>query len=307
MYVDVINGLLGAGKTTFLLNLLKEKAKAEKVAVLVNEFGQIGIDGDLLSGQGADVVELPNGCICCTLNADLRNQIRIIAETYQPDRLFIEPTGIATIKNLMAILRSLSLEKYIDDIKIFVVLDASTFWEIYQQNRGFVETQIQMAEVILINKCDKVAYEEVAQIKSIIRGINKSAELMLTAFGRSYYSETDSLENFTYTLPETHFDTQPNTESALKKFEQFSTTTKRRFDLAKLRNLFSQIKNGQLGNVDRAKGIFWADGKWVRIDLASHEINEIPMDRSFSSSKIIVIGTNLERDALKEEFKKCLI
>ncbi len=308
MHVDVINGLLGAGKTTFLLNLLEDKSKDEKIAVLVNEFGEIGLDGDLLSGQGADVVELPNGCICCTLNADLRNQIRLIAETYQPDRLYIEPTGVATIKNLMGILRSLSLEKYIDEIKIFVVIDVSMFWEIYGQNRGFVETQIEMAQVIIINKCDKVDYDEIKKIKDNIRKINKSADIMLTAFGRVLGNEIDTPKE---PLPTVSFasncGSRPQPETALKKFEQFSTTSKGTFDLRKLRQLFNQLKMNQLGNIDRAKGVFFAGGKWVRLDLASHEINEIVMDRSFGTSKIIVIGTKLQKEALKKEFRKCLM
>lgn len=320
MYIDVINGLLGAGKTTFLLNILQQKTSDEKVAVLVNEFGEIGIDGDLLSDKGADVVEMPNGCICCTLNADLRNQIRTIAENYHPDRLLIEPTGVATIKNLMSILRSLSLEKYIDDIRVIVVIDAGMFQEILSQNRGFVESQLEMAQIIIINKCDRVNKEELEQIQEFIRRVNTSGQVLLTTYGRVLDKDLHHQE---YPgLPEQHdhhgdcHEQDHNGhqhghghehELPLKNYEQYSRTITGTLDYGKLRRVFEQLKDGQFGSADRAKGIFRTSEKWLRIDLAAKEINELEMDQEFKSSKILVIGTQLKKDRINEELKKCLV
>ncbi len=299
MHIDVINGLLGAGKTTFLLNLLNQMPGNEKVAVLVNEFGEIGIDGDLLDGQGADVVELPNGCICCTLTADLRNQIRTIAETYRPDRLLIEPTGVATIKNLMGILRSLSLEKYIDDIRIILIVDAGMFQEILSQNRGFVEAQLEMAQVIVINKCDKVSSDEIERIQEVIRRVNNSGQIISTTFGRVLNSViTTRKVAVRKSFVHEH-------ELPLKKYEQFGRISNGVFDIEKLRALFDQIKDRRFGPVDRAKGIFRLPDKWVRFDLAAHEINEVLTDREFKSSKIMVIGTQLQKNLLEDEFTDC--
>lgn len=304
MRVDVINGLLGAGKTTFLLNLLNQKSPDEKIAVLVNEFGEIGIDGDLLGGQGADVVELPNGCICCTLNADLKNQIRVIAETYQPDLLYIEPTGVATIKNLMGILKSLSLEKYIDELRTFVILDAGTFWEIFGQNRGFVETQIEMGDIIVINKCDKVDAGELNKITGRIKQVNSSAQIVCTSFGLGWAKQT-SPGKAQHSANE-DFDGIKEPEAPLKQFQQFSTSSGGTFDLEKLRRLFGMLKDNRFGRVDRAKGIFCTAGGWVRVDLASHEVSEFVLGRDFATSKVIVIGTMLQKDAIRNEFNKCL-
>jgi len=304
MHVDVINGLLGAGKTTFLLNILDQKSPEEKIAVLVNEFGEIGIDGDLLGGQGADVVELPNGCICCTLNADLKNQIRVIAETYQPDILYIEPTGIATIKNLMGILKSLSLEKYIDELRTFVILDAGSFWEILGQNRGFVETQIEMGDIIVVNKCDKVDSSELDKIIGQIKQVNTSAQIVCTSFGRGWAKQTCP-GKAQYSANQ-DFDGIKEPEAPLKQFQQFSTTSGGTFDLVKLRQLFGMLKDNRFGSVDRAKGIFCTAGGWVRVDLASHEVRESVLSRDFAASKIIVIGTMLQKAVIRNEFKKCL-
>lgn len=113
MRVDVVNGFLGSGKTTLIKNILLECPGREKIAVLVNEFGETGIDGELLGDSGAEVVELANGCICCTLKADMKSQIAYIAGRYKPQRLIIEPTGIATIGNVLGVLKSLSLAEHI--------------------------------------------------------------------------------------------------------------------------------------------------------------------------------------------------
>ena len=309
MKIDVVNGLLGAGKTTYLLNLLTQKEPNEKLIVLVNEFGEVGIDGDILSGQGAGVVELPNGCICCTLTADLRSQIKEIAEEFQPDRLLIEPTGIATIKNLLGILKSLSLEKYIDDISVTLVIDAASFREIIAQNRGFVETQMEAAEVIVVNKCDRVDDTEIGWITDFIRHVNSKGHILLTIHGmitkdltgNEGHKEEDSLLG---TLGDIGPAAGP--EVPLKRYEQFSTSSNAVFDINKLRILFREIKDDGFGSIERAKGIFRIAGnEWVRIDLASHEINEKTIKNEFQSSKIIVIGTNLSKDILKERFIGC--
>ncbi len=315
MKIDVINGLLGAGKTTYLLNLLEEMEPGEKTAVLVNEFGEIGIDGDILGGHGANVVELPNGCICCTLTADLRSQVREIAENFAPGRLLIEPTGIATIKNLLGILNSLSLEKYIDEIRVILVIDAANLREIISQNRSFVENQIKAAHVIAVNKCDRVDAGEISWIMAFIRSINTTAEIFLTIHGRVIsrdgVAEIDSAgkgsklhngESIGEEAPEVF----AAPETPLKRYEQFSTTSNGIFDLKKLRDLFGGINRQAFGLVDRAKGIFRITGdNWIRLDLASGEIEESGVRTGLTSSKIIVIGTNLRKDLLKEEFRSC--
>lgn len=335
MHVELINGLLGAGKTTFLLKLLEQKKGTEKVAVLVNEFGEIGIDGELVSGQGADVVELPNGCICCTLKSDLRNQIRMIAEDYNPDRLIIEPTGVATIKNLTGILGSLSLEKYIERALIYVVIDAGMFQEILAQNRGFVETQLEMAQVIILNKCDKVSSQEINEILKTIRLVNASCQVVPAVFGRAlgeakdmdagmpgqfqpgFAAGTGAAAEHDVECGDYHGQGETRDgrhgqgrgiDAPLKDFQQFSASTDRTCDPVKLRLFFAALLRGNYGPVDRAKGVFRVSGdQWMRIDLAAHETREEFITKVFAQSKIIVIGTGLPKDELKKGFDNCLI
>lgn len=306
MFVEVINGFLGSGKTTLLQNLLRQSNPVEKTVVLVNEFGEVGIDGDLLSGRGADVVELSNGCICCTLKADLRNQVQAIAEELQPDRLYIEPTGVATIKNLMSILGSLTLEKYIDDIRITLVVDAAQFNDILMQNRGYVETQIQTAHIVIINKCDKVDEERLIAIRTVIMGINGSAKLLAATYGQISIQDFNVTEN-TRTEKEQGADISGHVhETALKNFEQFSISSDRFFKIDQLRDLFKQLKSSKFGFIDRAKGIFrLSQYQWVRLDMASGDINEFTEDKKFDKSKIVIIGTEIKSESLRKSFEDC--
>lgn len=310
MHINLINGLLGSGKTTVLLNLLEQRTKKDKVVVLVNEFGEIGIDGDLLSKKGADVVELPNGCICCTLTSDLRSQIATIAQDFCPDQLFIEPTGIATIKNLLVVLRSLSLEKYIESLTITVVLDASTFEEIMSQNRGFVETQLEMADIIILNKCDLLAKDQINNIQRIVHKINNSVQIISTTFGKVL--EQDYQVNFQKVSSRhnhNHKDPQKDqSDVPLKQYQQFSEKNTGIYDLQNVRTLFEMVRDSHFGEVDRAKGLFqMPDKSWVRFDLASHIVTEVLMNETFETSKIIVIGTGLNKKALTKELKNCLV
>jgi len=284
MKIDVINGLLGSGKTTYMLNLLEQKDPGEKTVVLVNEFGEIGIDGDILSGHGASVVELPNGCICCTLTADLRTQVKEIAE------------------NLLGILNSLSLEKYIEDIRVTLVIDAANLREIVAQNRAFVENQLKAAHVIAVNKCDRVDAGEISWITGFIRSINTAAGILLTIHGRVTSRETTQ----TGDLIKEELFFPGVSEVPLKRYEQFSTSAGGIFDLEKLRDLFRKINHSTFGLVDRAKGVFRVAGDdWVRLDLASREVAESDVKKGLVLSKIIVIGTDLRKDLLKEEFGRC--
>lgn len=307
MLVEVINGLLGAGKTTFLMNRLDENSAKEKTAVLVNEFGQIGLDGLILSGASPNVVELPNGCICCTLNVDLRNQIKTIAETYQPDRLFIEPTGVATIRNLLGVLRSLSLEKYIDDILITVVVDASMLEELIDLNIGFVDAQIRAAHTIVVNKCDKVQAEKRAKLFQVLLKMNPGAEVIFTTHGKPL---TEQFHNskVSKALASEEQQQEPTPEEPLKHYKQYSKVIEKSFQLPELRELFQGLLRGEYGAVDRAKGLFKTqEGQWLRIDLASREISEAVLPGDFSAGRIIVIGTALDKEGLERAINSCLV
>ncbi len=189
MIVDVIFGFLGSGKTTFITRILREWDSDEKIVVLVNEFGDVGIDGELLSSQGGNVVEMPSGCICCTLQADFRAQILEISRTIKPDRIIIEPTGVATIGQIQWILEAQLFEREISRIHKILIADATGFMGLYRANRHFVESQVENAHIIMLNKCDRVDQRKAMVIQSAISAINPELTVFMTEFGAINWSE----------------------------------------------------------------------------------------------------------------------
>jgi G3E family GTPase len=159
MIVNVVYGFLGAGKTTFIQHILENPSPGEKLVVLVNEFGEVGLDGLILSQTGNrqfDVVELPSGCICCTMAGDFRRQFLELHDRYSPDRLILEPTGVATISQITQILEGEDLEPLYDGLGLIHILDASEFLTFVKRQRHFMENQLRNSTVAILNKVDLI-------------------------------------------------------------------------------------------------------------------------------------------------------
>ncbi|GAD88622.1 hypothetical protein VHA01S_008_00180 [Vibrio halioticoli NBRC 102217] len=150
---NIITGFLGTGKTTAILNLLKNKPENENWAVLVNEFGEIGIDGALMSEQGALIKEVPGGCMCCAAGVPMSVGINLLLRQ-KPDRLLIEPTGLGHPKQVMATLTSEQYQPYIALHTTITMTDARYFEdEKYTSNENFKQ-QLAVADVIVANKTE---------------------------------------------------------------------------------------------------------------------------------------------------------
>jgi G3E family GTPase len=156
----LLSGFLGAGKTTLLKRILSWETDLAGTVVLVNEFGDIGIDGSLLKDSGSDVIELTSGCICCTLSADLKRSLMLIWERFKPRRIFIESSGVADPKSLASILNQPDLFRRMVLKKIITVLDAD-FWEAREAFGPLFHNQLEMANLILLNKIDLLAKNKI--------------------------------------------------------------------------------------------------------------------------------------------------
>jgi G3E family GTPase len=151
--VLLITGFLGAGKTTLLKRILSWESDLSDTVVLVNEFGEVGIDGDLLKDAGSDVVELTSGCICCSLTVDLKQSLSRISEQYHPRRIIIEASGVADPGAIIPLLRDPSLCGVMKLEKIVTVLDADV-WEAREVFGQLFYNQLEAAHLILLNKAD---------------------------------------------------------------------------------------------------------------------------------------------------------
>lgn len=313
MIVDIIYGFLGAGKTTFITNALRDLGKDEKTVVLVNEFGEVGIDGGLLEKQGGNVIEMPSGCICCTLQTDFRSQLLEITRNIQPDRVIIEPTGVATIRQIHSIVGAQLFEEAIEKTHSIMIADAVGFMDLYKANRHFVESQVENADLVLLNKCDRADKRSAQLIRSAVSAINPRITVMMTEFGRVDWAEyrqalstvpSKEMFNPRGIQPHYHHHREPD-ELGYQSFGKiFSTET---FNEQGLETFFQELVNpdSRMGRIVRAKGIFRVKDKWVLMELASGDISSQPMKES-QESRVSIIGTDLNQELLTKSFSQCI-
>ena len=175
MKVIIIGGFLGSGKTTTLLSLGRHMVeKGHRVAIIVNEIGEVGVDGETLSGSGLIAKELTSGCICCTLRISMEYTLQTLEEEYDPDVLIIEPTGIALplqIKEHVALMGLPDLSF----APVVTLVDASRFNVELSQVPKFITTQIEEAEVLCVNKIDLVDRETLVSVTGRLMDLNPDA------------------------------------------------------------------------------------------------------------------------------------
>lgn len=151
--VFLLSGFLGSGKTTLLKRILSWETDLSDTVVLVNEFGDVGIDGDLLKNSGSDVIELVSGCICCSLRNDLKQSLSKILKQYRPSRIFIEASGVSDPVAVLSALSEAPLAESLKLEKIITVLDAD-LWEARENFGQLFYNQLEVADLILLNKSD---------------------------------------------------------------------------------------------------------------------------------------------------------
>ena len=177
--VDIISGFLGAGKTTLIKKLLNESLKDEKLVLIENEFGEIGIDGGFMRDAGITVNELSQGCICCSLAGDFETALKEVVDTYHPDRIIIEPTGVGKLSDIIAAVQKvhgadLTLDRF------FTVVDAKKC-KMYHKNFGeFFNNQIGAASCVILSRSQDVSEEKIAECLDIIRELNPHAPVVTT-------------------------------------------------------------------------------------------------------------------------------
>ena len=175
----LLSGFLGAGKTTLLKRIIAWETDLAETVVLVNEFGDIGIDGSLLKDSGSDVIELTSGCICCTLSADLKQSLSSIWDRFKPRRIFIESSGVADPKSLTSILNQPELNQCMDLQKIITFLDAD-FWEAREAFGPLFYNQLEMANLILLNKVDLLSKNTIPLVLKEIHEIIPNSQVIPT-------------------------------------------------------------------------------------------------------------------------------
>lgn len=181
--IDIISGFLGAGKTTFINKLIKEAYKGEKLVLIENEFGEIGIDGGFLKDAGIEISEMNSGCICCSLVGDFSVALKKVKAEFSPDRILIEPSGVGKLSDVIKAVQSADLE----DTKLnssTVVVDACKC-KMYMKNFGeFFNDQISHADCIVFSHTDKASEAKLAEALALVREKNADATVVTTHYDK---------------------------------------------------------------------------------------------------------------------------
>ena len=175
--IDIFSGFLGAGKTTLIKKLIQEAYAGEKVVLIENEFGEIGIDGGFLKEAGVNITEMNSGCICCSLVGDFSKALQQVAAEYHPDRIIIEPSGVGKLSDVIKAVANAQLNDA--ELNAFCTVVDATKCKMYMKNFGeFFNDQVENASCIILSHTDKTSDEKLATAVELLREKNYAATLV---------------------------------------------------------------------------------------------------------------------------------
>lgn len=318
MQVNLLFGFLGSGKTTLAKHLLAERAPDVKTAVIVNEFGEVGIDGDILRGDNVDVVELNSGCLCCTLRGSLMLAVDELREKAGVERVIVEATGVAQPAELLDTLADSSLESGLDIGPLVTVVDVFKFPKLVSMLGDFYADQIESADIVLLNKIDLVTPAQLEDATRQIRSLNPRADLIYAEQGRVRPQElferrSEGLiermvaEGGHGGAPHGHehhghdharhdhdHGGDPHADAPVQSFVVRGSGNATR---AGIDRFFGALPD----NVWRAKGFVHVDGKPSLVQYSLGQLEVTPA-RAAPAEAIVFIGNGMDRAAIESGF-----
>ena len=181
--INLLFGFLGSGKTTLLRRILGERAGERKMAVIVNEFGDVGVDGEVIAGSNVNLVELTSGCLCCTLRGSLMSAVEELREKAAVEQIVVEATGVASPGDMLEDLNDSKIAHELAVGPLVTVVDAPKFTRLQQMLGEFYEEQVENADALVLNKIDLATSGELEEAKAAVREINPDAVLLFAEQG----------------------------------------------------------------------------------------------------------------------------
>lgn len=181
--IDIFSGFLGAGKTTLIKKLIKEAYSGEKIVLIENEFGEIGIDGGFMQDAGIEVTEMNSGCICCSLVGDFGKALKEVLEKFKPDRILIEPSGVGKLSDVIRAVEKIDAKDAV--LSSFTTVADVNKCRLYMKNFGeFFNDQIEHAGAIILSHTQSAADEKISQCVSLLREHNADAVIVTTPWDK---------------------------------------------------------------------------------------------------------------------------
>lgn len=334
--IDIISGFLGAGKTTLIQKLLKEALKGEKVVLIENEFGEIGIDGGFLKDAGIEITEMNSGCICCTLVGDFSKALVKVLDEYHPDRVIIEPSGVGKLSDVARAIEAVEKDADIEIDGRITVVDGKKA-KMYMKNFGeFFKDQVEHASTIVVSRTQMMTDEKVEECVHTLREENAEATIISTPWdelGKEAISHALTKGAEIESLFEDHEDHDHDHDHcdhdhhdhdhhdhdhdcccghdhdhhhhhhADDVFTSWGKETVHKYTEEELDYLLKALsETTSYGTILRSKGIIqMTDGSWKQFDLVPEEY-EVREGQPDYTGRICVIGTDLKEDDLLKLF-----
>lgn len=319
--VTIITGFLGSGKTTLLNHILTNNQDL-KVAILVNEFGDIDIDSQLLISVEENMLSLSNGCICCTINDDLLDTVyQVLESDKKVDYLIVETTGVADPLPIVLTFLSPELRDLIHLDSVLTLIDAENFTSEHFESNAALK-QVIYGDIILLNKVDLVSEDKIKELEKDIYCIKKGANILHCKYGEvplplildiditkpiNYLSESVTNSHNDDHHDHDHHDHHHSNHLEVDGFMSISFESDRPFHVDKFQNF---ITDNIMNQVFRAKGILWfAESELKHIFQLSGKRYDIDTEKWQTSKKnqLVMIGRNLDEHKLKDKLTQCLI
>jgi G3E family GTPase len=306
--IDIISGFLGAGKTTLIKKLLEESFAGQKIVLIENEFGEIGIDGGILKQTGVQIREINSGCICCTLIGDFDTALKEVIQQYHPERIVIEPSGVGKLSDVIKVCAKIALKEEAD-VNLCVTVADATKYRMYSKNFGeFFNNQIENAKTLILSRTQKMDADKLSAVVKDIQHRNSSAAVITTPWdelsGNSILSVAEKgaklLLNPQDLSCEDH-DHEHGIEhdhhhhhSGKEAFDVWSVQTPKVFEPNEIESILKKLPQSVL----RAKGIVTlSDGSWLQFDFVPEEISSRAIAPDFTG-RLCVIGKELDQAGL---------
>ncbi|MGM9566766.1 MAG: CobW family GTP-binding protein [Clostridia bacterium] len=309
--IDIIAGFLGAGKTTLINKLLKEAYFDEKIAVLENEFGSVGVDGSLIQRDGITVTEMTGGCICCSLKTTLTAGLIEICETFSPDRVIIEPTGLADVSDIAGPVADAGRKYPMEIGRVITVINGANFSEQLEYGEQIVRNQLNHTDLAIVSRIEKTDKKEIIRKAHEVREdltiltadwskINGLTILDLADRIGDHHPAENHGEGCTCGCH--NGDHHHHHHHSAEEYSSSSGETDRVFSENAVRALGETLSSGTGGRVYRAKGLLPGEETGWRFDYVGGEFRWEPIPCP-ALGKYVFIGKEIDADFWQNQMK----